>query len=43
MTTVRCFQDNALAKSILEEDVRGCVPVVDGGGTIHQDSPTRLS
>ena len=35
ITTVRCFEDNALVKSILGEDGMGRVLVVDGGGSIH--------
>jgi regulator of ribonuclease activity A len=35
ITTVRCFEDNALVKSILGEDGVGRVLVVDGGGSIH--------
>ncbi|BEL03855.1 ribonuclease E activity regulator RraA [Actinoplanes sichuanensis] len=33
--TVRCFQDNALLKSILSEPGEGRVLVVDGGGSLH--------
>jgi regulator of ribonuclease activity A len=35
ITTVRCFEDNALAKAVLEEDGNGRVLVVDGGGSLH--------
>ena len=35
ITTVRCLEDNALAKSVLGEDGAGRVLVVDGGGSIH--------
>lgn len=35
VTTVRCFQDNALLKSILSEPGDGRVLVVDGGGSLH--------
>ena len=35
ITTVRCFQDNALLKSILSTPGRGGVLVVDGGGSVH--------
>ena len=36
ITTVRCFQDNALLKSILtEEDGTGRVLVIDGEGSLH--------
>ncbi|WDZ85503.1 ribonuclease E activity regulator RraA [Micromonospora cathayae] len=33
--TVRCFEDNALLKSILAEPGEGRVLVVDGGGSVH--------
>jgi len=33
--TVRCFQDNALLKSILGTPGEGRVLVVDGGGSLH--------
>ncbi|NES30554.1 ribonuclease E activity regulator RraA [Micromonospora terminaliae] len=33
--TVRCFQDNALLKSIVTEPGEGRVLVVDGGGSLH--------
>jgi regulator of ribonuclease activity A len=35
ITTVRCFQDNALLKSILSEPGNGGVLVVDGDGSMH--------
>jgi regulator of ribonuclease activity A len=35
ITTVRCFQDNALLKSVLSEPGNGGVLVVDGGGSLH--------
>lgn len=35
ITTVRCFQDNALLKSILSTPGDGGVLVVDGGGSLH--------
>ena len=35
ITTVRCFQDNALLKSILSAPGNGGVLVVDGGGSVH--------
>ena len=35
VTTVRCFQDNALLKSILSEPGHGGVLVVDGDGSLH--------
>lgn len=35
ITTVRCFQDNALLKSILSTPGSGGVLVVDGSGSLH--------
>ncbi|AYE98362.1 ribonuclease E inhibitor RraA [Mycobacterium paragordonae] len=35
ISTVRCFQDNALLKSILSEPGGGGVLVIDGGGSLH--------
>ena len=36
ITTVKCFQDNALLKSILSEDnAEGGVLVIDGDGSLH--------
>ena len=35
ISTVRCFQDNALLKSILSEPGNGGVLVIDGGGSVH--------
>ena len=35
ITTVRCFDDNVLVKSILGEDGEGRVLVVDGSGSVH--------
>ncbi|GAA3948412.1 ribonuclease E activity regulator RraA [Gordonia caeni] len=35
VTTVRCFQDNALLKSILSEPNPGGVLVIDGAGSLH--------
>ncbi len=35
ISTVRCFQDNALLKSVLSEPGDGRVLVVDGGGSLH--------
>ncbi len=35
ITTVRCFQDNALLKSVLSEPGDGRVLVVDGSGSVH--------
>lgn len=35
VSTVRCFQDNALLKTVLSEPGQGRVLVVDGGGSLH--------
>jgi regulator of ribonuclease activity A len=35
ISTVRCFQDNALLKSILSEPGGGGVLVIDGDGSLH--------
>lgn len=35
ITTVTCFQDNALLKSILQEESDGGVLVIDGDGSLH--------
>jgi regulator of ribonuclease activity A len=35
ITTVRCFQDNALLKSILSEPGNGGVLIIDGDGSLH--------
>jgi regulator of ribonuclease activity A len=35
ISTVRCFQDNALLKSILSEPGRGGVLVIDGDASLH--------
>lgn len=35
ITTVKCFQDNALLKSVLGEDNPGGVLVIDGDASIH--------
>jgi regulator of ribonuclease activity A len=35
ITTVRCFQDNALLKSVLSAPGEGGVLVVDGDGSLH--------
>lgn len=35
ITTVRCFQDNALLKSVLSEPGHGGVLVIDGAGSLH--------
>lgn len=35
IVTVRCFQDNALLKSVLSEPGEGRVLVIDGDGSLH--------
>jgi regulator of ribonuclease activity A len=35
ITTVRCFEDNALLKSVLSEPGNGGVLVIDGDGSVH--------
>lgn len=35
ITTVRCFEDNALLKAVLESPGHGGVVVVDGGGSVR--------
>jgi len=35
IVTVRCFEDNALLKSVLSEPGDGRVLMVDGGGSLH--------
>jgi Aldolase/RraA len=35
ITTVRCFEDNALLKSVLSEAGNGAVLVIDGDGSLH--------
>jgi regulator of ribonuclease activity A len=35
ITTVRCFQDNALLKSVLSQPGDGGVLVIDGNGSLH--------
>lgn len=35
IVTVRCFQDNALLKSVLSEPGDGRVLVIDGAGSLH--------
>jgi regulator of ribonuclease activity A len=35
ITTVRCFEDNALLKSVLSESGNGGVLVIDGDGSLH--------
>ncbi|MDG5483128.1 ribonuclease E activity regulator RraA [Mycolicibacterium gadium] len=35
ITTVQCFEDNALLKSVLSQPANGGVLVIDGGGSLH--------
>jgi regulator of ribonuclease activity A len=35
ITTVRCFEDNALLRSVLSEPGNGGVLVIDGDGSLH--------
>ena len=35
ISTVRCFEDNALLRSVLSEPGDGRVLVIDGGGSLH--------
>ena len=35
ITTVRCFEDNALLKSVLSQPNAGGVLVIDGAGSLH--------
>lgn len=35
ISTVRCFQDNALLKAVLSEEGDGRVLVIDGGASVH--------
>jgi regulator of ribonuclease activity A len=35
VSTVRCYQDNALVKSVLSEPGAGRVLVIDGAGSLH--------
>ncbi|MGH3561347.1 MAG: ribonuclease E activity regulator RraA, partial [Mycobacterium sp.] len=35
ISTVRCFQDNALLKSLLSKPGDGGVLVIDGDGSLH--------
>jgi regulator of ribonuclease activity A len=35
ITTVKCYEDNALLKSVLSEPGDGGVLVIDGGGSLH--------
>jgi regulator of ribonuclease activity A len=36
ITTVKCFEDNGLIRSLLEEDGNGRVLLVDGGGSLRK-------
>jgi regulator of ribonuclease activity A len=36
ITTVKCFEDNGLIRSILEEDGDGRVLLIDGGGSLRK-------
>ncbi|MDG3084646.1 ribonuclease E activity regulator RraA [Vibrio hannami] len=36
VTTVKCFEDNGLIRSILEEDGNGRVLLIDGGGSLRK-------
>ncbi|PJC85728.1 ribonuclease E activity regulator RraA [Vibrio sp. HA2012] len=36
ITTVKCFEDNGLIRSILEQDGNGRVLLVDGGGSLRK-------
>jgi regulator of ribonuclease activity A len=35
ISTVKCFEDNALLKSVLSEPGKGAVLVIDGGASLH--------
>jgi len=35
ISTVRCFEDNALLKTVLSQPGEGGVLVIDGGGSLH--------
>lgn len=35
VSTVRCFEDNALLKSVLSQPSAGGILVIDGGGSLH--------
>ncbi|OBB63114.1 ribonuclease E activity regulator RraA [Mycobacterium sp. 852014-50255_SCH5639931] len=35
ISTVRCFEDNALLKSVLSQPSAGGILVIDGGGSLH--------
>ncbi len=36
LTTVKCFEDNGIIRSILEEDGEGRVLLIDGGGSLRR-------
>jgi regulator of ribonuclease activity A len=36
LTTVKCFEDNGIIRSILEEDGDGRILLVDGGGSLRR-------
>ncbi|GAA3601157.1 ribonuclease E activity regulator RraA [Marihabitans asiaticum] len=36
VVTIACFEDNSLVKALVEEDGRGRVVVVDGGGSLRK-------
>ncbi|WCE29522.1 ribonuclease E activity regulator RraA [Vibrio sp. SCSIO 43137] len=36
ITTVKCFEDNGLIRSVLEEDGNGRVLLIDGGGSLRK-------
>lgn len=36
LTTVKCFEDNGLIRSVLEEDGEGRVLLIDGGGSLRR-------
>lgn len=36
ITTIKCFEDNALIRSVLEQDGLGRVLLIDGGGSLRK-------
>ncbi|WP_413285668.1 ribonuclease E activity regulator RraA [Vibrio sp. MA40-2] len=36
LTTVKCFEDNGIIRSILEEDGEGRILLIDGGGSLRR-------
>ncbi|MFC1236880.1 ribonuclease E activity regulator RraA [Vibrio sp. F74] len=36
LTTVKCFEDNGIIRSILEEDGAGRILLIDGGGSLRR-------